>query len=189
VRITAGTLSLDGRSWRMHADPAGRRQRGGVLLNVGTLSGAGVIRADGGPSSSNGGSGSGGRVAIYYDALNGFDLANDVTAHGGAGSVPCGGHGVPERQRGEGVLRVDSHGRSPACGPVGMASDSTLSVDRLVISGAGVVAGAETNAIEANNVEILGGAMLTTRHDDDAGVHLRMTVTGELLIDGLRRST
>ena len=57
---------------------------GGVLIDVGILAGAGVIRAAGGRNFTGGGGG-GGRVAVYARNLSGLDPSH-VTAPGGPGS-------------------------------------------------------------------------------------------------------
>lgn len=51
-------------------------------MDVGTLSGAGAIRAHGGNESQSG-AGGGGRVAVYYTDISAFDT-NNITANGGA---------------------------------------------------------------------------------------------------------
>jgi len=89
VRITAGTLTLDG---SIVADGGkgygtyhgGGGSGGGVLINVGNLSGGGTISARGGAGSTYYSSGGGGgRIAIHYDTLS-LPGAN-ITAWGGKG--------------------------------------------------------------------------------------------------------
>jgi hypothetical protein len=61
---------------------------GSVYLQVGTLSGAGAIQANGGTSiMPSGGSGGGGRIAIYYAT---FTHNGQIQARGGGGSLPGG---------------------------------------------------------------------------------------------------
>ncbi len=50
---------------------------GSVLINAGTISGTGLIKANGYEGSSAQYDGGGGRVAIYYSENNGFDFGND----------------------------------------------------------------------------------------------------------------
>jgi len=79
VRIVAQSFQLDG---SIIADggvgSGGGGSGGGVRIDVGTLSGTGEIRANGGSSGAGGG---GGRVAVYYETLVGFDFTQ-VTASG-----------------------------------------------------------------------------------------------------------
>lgn len=105
VRISAAVLALDG---AIRADGAAGRDEergqpagsgGGVLINAAMLSGTGTVSADGGRNGlvcyygcRDGGSGGGGRVAIYGDGL----LAEQISAHGGDGTVP-GRDGTVER--------------------------------------------------------------------------------------------
>lgn len=53
-------------------------------MTAGTLTGDGVISADGGKSSGDGGGGGGGRIAIYCDDMSGFTIAN-ITVDAGTG--------------------------------------------------------------------------------------------------------
>src|ERR1039458_10620289 len=55
---------------------------GGITLSVGTLSGAGVIAANGGTGNGLGGGGGGGRISITYTA-NAF--SGLLSAYGGGG--------------------------------------------------------------------------------------------------------
>ena len=89
VRITAGDIILDG---SIKANGGGGAQTGngggsggGVYIQTGILSGTGMITASGGNNSTaynNAIGGGGGRIAIYYDDLSGFDTGN-ITAYGG----------------------------------------------------------------------------------------------------------
>ncbi len=109
VRITAGTLALDGTISANGVDGSyGRGSGGGIYAEVGALSGGGQMQAKGGNSLYySGGGGGGGRVAIYYQTLSGFDLSNRVSASGGTsqssnsygetGTVYCVHGGPPLR--------------------------------------------------------------------------------------------
>ncbi|MEM7584990.1 MAG: Calx-beta domain-containing protein, partial [Acidobacteriota bacterium] len=105
ITIEAGALVLDGELRArgqsvMETDsgsgtdsPAGAGAGGSVLLQVGQLSGAGLIDVTGGDQDQEpcantwdqkgGGAGGGGRVGIYADDLSGFDTASQVKAWGG----------------------------------------------------------------------------------------------------------
>jgi hypothetical protein len=82
-----GTLLLDGSLSSKGKSPTnsnfGAGSGGHVALNVGTLSGTGVITADGGSVAGNGGGGGGGRIIIAYTSANGFGGA--LSAKGGLG--------------------------------------------------------------------------------------------------------
>ncbi|MGH8543568.1 MAG: hypothetical protein ACREX3_08045, partial [Gammaproteobacteria bacterium] len=89
VRIAAQTLQLDG---IIKADGEGRAccsvgggSGGGIRIDVGTLSGAGQITANGGIGPDVGGGGGGGRIAIHYQSFVGFDITK-VTVLGRAGN-------------------------------------------------------------------------------------------------------
>jgi len=91
VRIVTGSLELEGAIRANGQDgDYGRGSGGGIYLEVGRLSGGGIVEAVGGRNTADvssyfGGSGGGGRIAIYYDELDGFDLSNRVSAAGGKG--------------------------------------------------------------------------------------------------------
>ncbi|WP_229728314.1 hypothetical protein [Marinicella pacifica] len=59
---------------------------GSIWLEVNELSGSGEISSNG--TNTYSGSGGGGRVAVYYDTLNGFNLTSQVQAFGGYIRVP-----------------------------------------------------------------------------------------------------
>ncbi|MDB6121365.1 MAG: hypothetical protein JWQ71_358 [Pedosphaera sp.] len=87
IHITVtGTLLVDGKisaEGNSATNPAsGGGSGGSIFLTVGTLSGAGLISANGGFGADAGGSGAGGRIAIYYTSNN----FTGVTRAWGAGS-------------------------------------------------------------------------------------------------------
>jgi RHS repeat-associated protein len=89
VRLTAGTLQLDGQLLADGGSSDGDGgSGGGVYVAVTTLTGAGSISAAGGQGRGGGGGG-GGRIAVYAQDLSGFNAAA-ITAPGGAGGVPGG---------------------------------------------------------------------------------------------------
>ena len=99
VRITAGTLWLDGQLLADGGSATGGGNNGcggsggGIYVAVGTLQGSGLMRAQGGSGGLNpigglGGAGGGGRIAVYALGLGGFET-NKISAPGGAG--PSGG--------------------------------------------------------------------------------------------------
>src|SRR5262249_3939556 len=81
VRIVAETMNLNGQVLANGGGFStscceGGGSGGGIRIDVGTLSGAGLISAKGGNGSNSGGGGGGGRIAFYYRNLTGFNLSN-----------------------------------------------------------------------------------------------------------------
>lgn len=119
IRIVAQTMQLDGAiradgGTVSCCDVAGG-SGGGIRIGVGTLTGSGTITANGSTGSVAAGGG-GGRVAVYYQSLVGFDPAK-VSAFAGPGQsgAPNGGAGTvylqgPARESGE--LIVDNNNLS-----------------------------------------------------------------------------
>lgn len=192
VRITAGAAVISGSIKANggvgdHWDwPGG--SGGGILLDIDTLSGSGAISANGGNGFNSAGSGGGGRVAIYYTTVDGFDLTNSVTALAGIGGYRDASVGTVylKQNGGEGQLRLDSHGGSTMTWtPLGAAADTVFEVDHLVVSGAGVIAAPQHEMpIEANNISILNGAMLTHQTTTtNKEYSLRLSIANNLTID------
>ena len=103
VRITAANAQIDGAILANGAAATGcgalaGGSGGGLLLNVGTLSGNGPVTANGGTSTycsgSSGGSGGGGRVAIYTWNAMSRSTTNNVTANSGGGNGSAGQTGT-----------------------------------------------------------------------------------------------
>ena len=100
VKIVAQSLTVEG-SILANGDTPYRcagSAGGSIWLDVGTLAGSGFITADGSPGERDGldtryrmGGGGGGRIAIYYDFLVGFDLNAQISVLGGSGDI--GGNG------------------------------------------------------------------------------------------------
>jgi len=116
VKIVADVLRLDG---MILSDGVclvannGGSAGGSIWLDVGTLSGAGRIRANGGSALSYGSGGGGGRVAVYYTGAGEFDLTAGIHALGGNwngqadGGYTAGGAGTIYLQnKGTGVDQV-----------------------------------------------------------------------------------
>jgi hypothetical protein len=89
VRLSVtGTLQVDGRISAQGLSGTGSESAGGgsggsIYLTVGTLSGAGIIAANGGTGNSFGGGGGGGRIAVSYTGANNF--SGLMSAYGGGG--------------------------------------------------------------------------------------------------------
>ncbi len=193
VRIAAGAAVLDGEIIADgSAGPAERGMRGsggGVLLDVGQLSGAGSVSANGGDLlASYGWGGGGGRVAVYYDALAGFDLSR-VTARGGhdTGTVEPAAAGTVylKQNGGEGRLVIENQGPATTVyTPLGLPADTTFLVDHLVVSGANSIAAPEHNLpVEAQNVTVeLSGTLTHRPASVSEEFSLRMTISDTLTV-------
>ena len=96
VRITAGAAAIDGAIRANGADSGLAGSGGGILLNVGTLTGGGSISANGGAGWGGGlpAGGGGGRVAIYTWGGAMTFAGTNVTANGGTGGAPGGAGSV-----------------------------------------------------------------------------------------------
>jgi hypothetical protein len=94
VRITAGSLTLNGAIWANGVDVVdGAGSGGGIYLSVGTLSGTGTVSASGGSNSSNNGygGGGGGRLALIATTSS---FTGTVSVAGGTGATPAAGVGT-----------------------------------------------------------------------------------------------
>ncbi|MEM7395033.1 MAG: hypothetical protein AAF492_22100, partial [Verrucomicrobiota bacterium] len=122
IKITANALRVEGEivadGGSFLANSVGGGAGGSVWLDVGSLSGSGSIRADGGDVICCGGGGGGGRVAVYYDDASDFDL-NTVDAQGGnstSGITLDGAAGtvyLKDNAAAIGVLRIDNTQQGP----------------------------------------------------------------------------
>jgi hypothetical protein len=185
-----GSILANGGNGGNAADPAG--SGGSIRLDVGTLSGSGVIAANGGNGFVQGGAGGGGRVAVYYATMSGFSVAN-VQSHGGKGSNGnAGGAGSVylKPSSGMGTLRIDTHLTSVdttprALTPLGIPGDTSFQVERLVIAGRYSVAVPEKAGlpIQAEEIVIESGGALSHRAATATEVFTLDLTTGTLTID------
>ncbi|MCP4381711.1 MAG: hypothetical protein GY798_09915, partial [Hyphomicrobiales bacterium] len=97
VRIVTNDIVLNGRISANGGDGAnsynGGGSGGGIFISTGTLSGTGSMTANGGKQTAVYGltaGGGGGRIAVYFNDISGFDKTN-ITAHGGIGNNANGG--------------------------------------------------------------------------------------------------
>ncbi len=196
IRIAAGTLQIDGWvcangeeghdwAWRTGGGGAG----GGIRLDAGLLRGTGLITANGGDKSLGTCAGGGGRVAVYYAALDGFDITHRITACGGTGGGKNGAPGtvyLKDTATGADQLRVSSHGQvSGSWTPLGATGDTVLVVNDLEMAGTNVVVAPEHNLpFQVQNLAVMDGAILTHQGTDPAIVYgLEITVTNLFLVD------
>ena len=215
-RIIVQTLNLDG-SILANGDgggccDAGGGSGGGIRIDVGTLRGNGQIRANGqdgkGRVNIGGGAGGGGRVAVYYQTVSGFDFSK-ISAFGGAGAggLPNGAAGTvylqgPGREVGE--LVVDNNNLAASATtliPVtsGQLSLTNLSVrrgrlsvdDRLSIAGTLAVSlsGELTlrDSVVAATVNISGSSAVLPLSPTGAAVFKLDLTTTNLNIDSTSR--
>ena len=163
-------------------------------MKVGTLSGNGAITANGGAGDHDRGGGGGGRIALYYDNLQGFDLSK-VTAQGGSAPLSqAGGAGtVYLKPTGStGTLRLDNTGVAalrPGTTPLGLPYEKWVSAENLEISGSNaVVVPGTALTLNANNASLLRGGTLShyaaTATDESA---LVLFVTNRLTVDAESR--
>ena len=145
IRIVAQTINLDGSILANGAGggtgDAGGGSGGAVRIDVGTLAGTGQIRADGqdGKPRVNigGGGGSGGRVAIYYQTITGFDLTK-ISAFGGLGNggLPNGAAGTvylqgPAREAGELIIDNNNLNVSSLTTPIPNPSSGSIALTHM----------------------------------------------------------
>ena len=116
IKILADTVELDGILTVNGADSHDTRESasagGSIWLEVNTLSGEGVIQANGGGTGGGSGAGSGGRIALYL-VDNAF--VGSITAFGGhsLSNVGDGGPGtvyLEDLTEGQSQLKVDNRG-------------------------------------------------------------------------------
>lgn len=135
-----GALTLDGRisANGVSAAPGygGCGSGGSIWLNVNTLQGRGVVTANGGssPAECDGGSGGGGRVAIYYTNAPAFIFPGQVFALGGGPTI-CpsriwGGAGTVYYQMASqpGELLIENGGNLGAMTPLVIPQALSLTV-------------------------------------------------------------
>ena len=145
IRIVAQTINLDGSILANGAGggtaDAGGGSGGGIRIDVGTLTGTGQLRAngqDGKPRVNvGGGGGSGGRVAIYYQIITGFDLTK-ISAFGGLGNggLPNGAAGTvylqgPAREAGELIIDNNNLNVSSLTTPIPNPSSGSIALTHM----------------------------------------------------------
>ncbi len=161
VRINADELELHGQIDASASEGyQGRGSGGGILLNVGRLAGSGQILSKG--KGENGGGG--GRIAIYYNQLDGFNLTNQVSAAGKSTSSAVGGPGsVYLEHRGEpGTLIIDRKGEGAKTTPLWLPSGADTYAGQITVNGAGTVADLPSGmAFQNNDITVSAGGRLT----------------------------
>lgn len=117
-----GSLSANGLDGNGEATDGGAG--GSIWLDTGVLEGSGTIKVNGGAGrngygGSGYGGGTGGRIAVYYETNQGFDLTkNSVQAFGGLGGGGYSGPGTVYLENmssdtsKQGSLRIDNNGHT-----------------------------------------------------------------------------
>ncbi len=156
ILSVTGTLEVDGRISASGqaagglAD-AGGGSGGGITMNVGTLTGVGVIAANGGAGNGLGGGGGGGRIAVIYTA-NAF--SGLMSAYGGGGYGWGGAGTIYTKANSEswGQVVVDNGGQAGT----NTSWTSTGTIDLTVQGGAVVSPPSQTmgNLLVATNAWI-----------------------------------
>ncbi len=140
MRLSAQSLQLDGQilgsGGSVGSLTGGGGSGGGIYVDVGSLSGSGYLKADGGlgrgefwgQGSTPGGGGGGGRVAVYARDFGGFDLAH-ITALGGTTNLGNpGGAGTVHIVQGRPHTHVRSHSPVGINGGYFSAGHSTITL-------------------------------------------------------------
>ncbi|MBM2828438.1 MAG: hypothetical protein HW408_970, partial [Actinobacteria bacterium] len=160
---------------------SGSGSGGTINFTVGTLSGTGTIRANGGVAEVGGG---GGRIAVDYNTLN--MAQGQFQALGGQGNyAPAGAGTIFLKRTGElfGELVIDGQGQAMPDASVPYPSGYVF--DRIVIrNNARVIANQPLRANES--IQVLGGSILTHPVGLEAGLVIeakRVEVDGTSSID------
>ncbi|MGD9612418.1 MAG: Ig-like domain-containing protein, partial [Kiritimatiellia bacterium] len=180
ARIRAADLILDGQI-AANSLAGGAGSGGGIYLDVGRLSGAGQIYASGGDQGS-GRQGGGGRVAIYYDELDGFDVTNRASAIGPVAAGP--GTVYLERNGDEGRLLIDRKTGGVKTTPIWLPAGATNYTGDLVVRGTGTVAELQSADLiqPANVVASAGGRFVAS--GDLVWANLYLENAGQMRLDG-----
>jgi len=148
-----GKISADEHSGNQHG---GGGSGGSILVNVGTLSGAGIISANGGAGSGVGGGGGGGRIALSF-TTNSF--TGTITAHGGPGNSGAGGAGTIYTEAANqslGQVLVDNGGLFGTNTPI-----ANIGVFDLTVSG-GAEAYPSNSFLTLSNLSVTAGGLVTS---------------------------
>ncbi|MFA6006314.1 MAG: peptidoglycan-binding domain-containing protein [Candidatus Paceibacterota bacterium] len=158
-----GTISANGSNavGGQFSQTGGGGAGGSILINTGTLNGAGTITANGGVGSSNNssGGGGGGRIAIRYTTNNMFTSSNFdtyVKAYGGthySGGQDAGAGTIFTKSAAEtyGEIFVANNGVSSNVG-TGFA-DNTITLDALTIKSSGLMTHKTNTTAKTNYID------------------------------------
>lgn len=189
IQVTAASAQIDGAVLAHGVENNTSGSGGSILLDVGTLSGTGSISAGSHWGGNYASSGGGGRVAVYYDDLSGFDATKISAPAGPNSNGPNGGSlgtvFLKQHSEATGQLRIDSHGVAPNLPtPLGLPGDSDFRVDQLVVSGTGAMAVPQHELpIVAGTVLLEKGGVLSHLATTPDNVYTLQVTTGQLTVD------
>ncbi len=189
IQVTAASAQIDGAILANGVQNNTSGSGGSILLDTGTLSGTGSIAAGGTWGGNYTSSGGGGRVAVYYDDLSGFDATKIAAPAGPNSNGPNGGSlgtvFLKKHSEATGQLRIDSHGAAPNLPtPLGLPGDSDFRVDNLVVSGTGAMAVPQHELpIVAGTVLLEKGGVLSHLAATPDSVYTLQVTTGQLTVD------
>lgn len=199
--VVHGVISADGESGEdtmalgreVNAGAAG----GSIWMQVGSLSGTGVVSAGGGGGIGGFGCGGGGRVAVWYQTLNGFSPARARARAGEYGGEAaavgtvfwkCTTNSTEKlviSSAGGSAAQDLAGGFSGAFTPLGRANDPVVEIPVLEVSGTNVcVKPHHAMPFKCDNLSILQGARLSHLQADAAAEYfLELIVASNLLVD------
>jgi len=185
MRLTAASMTIDGaisaNGDNNLGNQSGSGSGGSILLDVGTVTGSGIVRANGGTNEVGGG---GGRVAIYYASL-GMN-SSQFRALGGDGSSSDGGHGtvfLKSSVQANGELIVD--GGNQASPPDSVVLPAGFTFDTITIRNMANVL-ADSPIVVADALNLLSGSRLSHTRGLESGIIIqaaRVFVDGTSSID------
>ncbi|MFC3149440.1 Ig-like domain-containing protein [Litoribrevibacter euphylliae] len=174
VKIKAGTLTLNGRIFangNYTGSYIGGGSGGSVWLDVGTLSGSGFVYAQGSRAQAYGSGGGGGRIAVYFDANDGFDLSN-LSTQGGSGQHAGSKHGGVGS-----IYVVDRSQNTKQLLYRGASSSTTYQATTIDAAGDITELKIQSAHVEFPKGQILGAIIVNTDHS-------RIALTPELEVQG-----
>src|SRR5207248_2355496 len=136
------------------------------------------------------GSGGGGRVAIAYTDASSFDLRHVRATPGSEVNGIFGAVGTVylAPSTGPSELLVDSHGQpTGAWTPLGVASDTSVSIPDLVLSGSVTSLPDHSKDLSAGTVVLQGGAVLTHLPTTPSHANSLRLTAGTLSVDAASR--
>jgi len=196
IRIQAESLVLDGDILANGQNSGGGGgSGGGIHVQVGQLSGAGTVTANGGGASTCCGyaGGGGGRIAVYAQDFSGFDTSR-IASLGGRGRDLHGGAGtvyLRDTDEPTGVLIIDDKDSARfGSTPLGLAGTNYFPIpDVVIIRGNGTRAVTEHPGLVLdfqNALVITNSGRLTINGDLHLGTAAPLTLAdnGTLLVTG-----
>ena len=166
--VVDGTVTVNGEAGSPDYSP-GAGSGGTVNVATSTLSGRGLLTANGGGNEIGGG---GGRIAVGYLDISTMDTSR-IRALGGQGSSRRGANGtvfLRSVEGGNGTLVIDGQGASSEFTTLQVPGGYVFD-DIQLRNGAQVVA--DTPILVAGTLSVLGGSTLTHSLESEAGLRIR----------------